>query len=545
MNYQAASSPLRALALALTLAGLVSGCSVMDVKKDTLKTADQVKTGPENAPFRAITNFSPALRCMDTAMIDFGVRDVSMLVEELADQTKKVNAGTRDMLISAVSDMTKRSRGIRLIAFGRDSGNLVGFYEAAGSKNPYATIPQFDIKGSISQFDENIAKKTAEAGFAIGEYLSAGYAKSANATVLGIDLTVLDTADMSVVPGVTSRNAVIIYKQGSGLDADAQYKKFGINFSTTLSKSEGNTQALRNLVELAAIELIGKLTRLPYWKCLGADAQGPEVRQEIQDWFDTLTGPNTIAYFQYQLRLRGYYNGPVDGQPGDAFIAAVIAYRQALGLSAEAKLDLDFYAAYLNGDHHAIKAKAKVAGAEPVPPAEAKPDKPSEPAAPTESAKPLQPAGPSEPAQPVPPRPALSLVVANLKGTDRFARGELINLTVTPTRDSHVYCYLQDETRAIQRFYPNRFRRDSFVKAGEALQLPGQMRFQLLANTQGVKETVACFASERDVFPDLPQAIAGQDFEKVPVASLEAVRDAFKQASKGVIAEGYFHVDVQ
>lgn len=516
MNKQAPSSPLRAAALALAIAGLLSGCGAMDVKKDTLKAAEAVKTGTENAPFRAITNFSAALRCMDNTMIVYGVRDTSMLVEELADQTKKVNAGTRDMLISAVSDMTKRSRGIRLIAFGRDSGNLVGFYEAAGSKNPYATIPQFDIKGSISQFDENIAKKTAEAGFAIGDYLSAGYAKSANATVLGIDLTVLDTSDMSVVPGVTSRNAVIIFKQGNGLDADAQYKKFGINFSTTLSKAEGNTQALRNLIELASVELVGKLTRIPYWQCLGADARGDEVQQEIRDWFDTLSGPDTVAYFQYQLRLRGMYNGPVDGQPNAELIQAITQYRKALGLSDEPKIDLAFYAAYLNADHQAVAAKARLAV-----PASPPPEPPGQAAAP------------------------LSLAIADTQGRTRFGRGELINLVVTPGQNSHVYCYLQDETRAIQRFYPNRFRRDSFIKASEPLLIPGQMRFQLLANSKGVKETIACYATARDVLAELPQSVAGIDFEKIPAASLDEVRDGFAKATRGAMAEEYFHVDIK
>jgi hypothetical protein len=517
MNKQTAS-PLRVSALVLALAALLDGCSVMDVEGPTLKAAEAVKTGPQNAPYRAITNFSAALRCMDNTMIVYGVRDTSMLVEELADQTKKVNAGTRDMLISAVSDMTKRSRGIRLIAFGRDSGNLVDMLEAAGSKTPYATIPQFDIKGSISQFDENVAKKTAEAGFAISDYFSAGYAKSANATVLGIDLSVLDTSDMSVVPGVTSRNAVIIFKQGKGLDADAQYKKFGINFSTTLSKAEGNTQALRNLIELASIELIGKLTRTPYWQCLGADAASPEVRQEIDDWFETLSGPDTIAYFQYQLRLRGVYDGPVDQQANPALIQAVTRYRRALGLSEEAKIDQAFYSAYLNADHKAIEAQARLATPAPLP-------------------VPQEPPGQAG----TPP----SITIADPRGRTRYGRGEQFELAVNASQNSHVYCYLQDETRAIQRFYPNRFKRDSYLKAGETLQLPGQMGFQLLANTRGVKETVACYATARDVLAELPQSVVGIDFEKLPATSLDTVRESFQKATRGAMAEDYYHVDIK
>ena len=306
-EFDATVSPRAGLA-ALALATLaLAGCAGQ-VKEETLQTANEVKVGPEQAPFRAITNFSSALRCMDNHMITFGVRDVSVLVEELADQTKKVSAGTRDMLISAVSEMTKRSRAIRLVAYGQDSGNLIGFLLAAEKKGAYSVIPQYDIKGSISQYDENVAKKESGGGISIGEVFSYGRAAGGAATILGLDLTVLDTDDLSVVPGVTSSNGVVIYKAGKGLDADATYRKLGINYTSSLAKSEGNAQALRNLIELATVELFGKLTRTPYWSCLGADPNSEPVKQEISDWFYQMTGDTAelIAYFQYQMTVRGY-----------------------------------------------------------------------------------------------------------------------------------------------------------------------------------------------------------------------------------------------
>src|SRR3569832_943582 len=230
---------------ALLTAMVLIGCSSTGVKQPLIASANRLKQGPQEKPFRSITSFSSALRCMDDLMISNGVRDVSVLVEDLIDQTKKVIAGTKDMLISAVSDMTKRSRAIRLIAYGQDSGNLIGFLAAAERKNAYAIVPQYDIKGTISQFDDNIAKKSVELGLAHGENFNLGYGRSGAATILGIDLTILNTGDLSGVSGVTSRNAVLIYKSGKGLDADAQYKKFGITFGTTLSEAEGNAQALR------------------------------------------------------------------------------------------------------------------------------------------------------------------------------------------------------------------------------------------------------------------------------------------------------------
>ena len=501
----------RYLALAASIAVLLPGCAGQ-VREETLQAAEEVRKGPEAPPFRSITNFSVALRCMDNHMITFGVRDVSVLVEDLADQTKKVNAGTRDMLISAVSDMTKRSRAIRLVAYGQDSGNLIGFLKEAERKNAYSVIPQYDIKGSISQFDESVAKKDSSFGISFAEVFNYGRANVGNATILGIDLTVLNTEDLSVVPGVTSRNGVLIYKQGKGTDADAQYHKFGINFTTALSKAEGNSQALRNLVELAVIELFGKLTKVPYWTCLGADPKSEAVANEMADWYYTMTGDaaELIAYFQYQLSIRGYYNGPVDGASNPQLAKAITDLKTALGLQPNAKINQELFASYLNADHARLQA-----------------DRARSPVAAPQPADPIR------------------LTIGAAKGAGKFKRGETIDLTVKASRDAYVYCFLRDETKKVQRFFPNRFAKDALVSASEPLQLPGKMRFQLAASDKGIAETVACFAAPKEVLTALPDPLNAPDFEPMTGVSLEQLKTAFARAAGGGMGEASYNIEVR
>ncbi len=357
------------VAAALSLCGAFAGCSTMEVKQKTIAQTDQARIGPQVAPQRAITGFAPALRCMDNLLFDYGVRDVSMLVEELQDQTKKVNVGTRDMLISAVSDMTRRSRAVRLVAFGKDATNAISFLASAQRQSAYEVIPQFDIKGSVSQLDENVIRNQKDFGIGFQPFINMGISRDAASSILGLDLSVLATDDLSIVPGVTSRNSVVILKEGKGLDGDAAYHKFGVNFSMNLNKSEGQAQALRGLVELAVIELLGKLTKTPYWSCLGADASAnAEIQHEISDWYFGMASSRIelIAYFQNQLRRRGFYEGPVDGQFNPAVDEAIASYRAALGLSREAVLDEAFFKAYLGADHSKIARPASPAVFTPV-----------------------------------------------------------------------------------------------------------------------------------------------------------------------------------
>src|SRR3569833_874631 len=134
---------------ALLTAMVMIGCSSTGVKQPVIDSANRLKQGPQEKPFRSITRFSSALRCMDDLMISNGVRDVSVLEEALIDQTKKVNAGTKDMLISAVSDMTKRSRAIRRISNNQNTHKHNNILAAAERMNAYAIVPQFDFMGSI------------------------------------------------------------------------------------------------------------------------------------------------------------------------------------------------------------------------------------------------------------------------------------------------------------------------------------------------------------------------------------------------------------
>jgi hypothetical protein len=522
------------LLMPLAVSLMLVGCSALDVKTDTVELTEVIRKGPESAPRRSITGFSDALRCMDTTLANYGVRDVSVLVEDILDQTKKVNAGTKDMLISAVSDMSTRSRAIRLIAFGQDSGNLITFLQMAERNSAYAVIPQFDIRGSITQLDENLIQKQADAGIGFdsgGKFaFGAGYAADAASNILALDLTILDTEDFSVLPGVTSRNAVVIFKEGKGFDADATISKFGINYNMSLSRAEGQSQALRTLVELAAIELFGKLTRTPYWLCLGSNGTEPEVRREIEDWYYGFraTPPQLTAWFQNQLRLRGYYRGLVDGTDSHELRAAAAAYRRALGLPDGDALDLEFFSAYLGADHAAVLTQY------PPPPLGAA-------LSPTAA---LPPGTPPDAIAGVAPS-ALALTVSARGGQRQFNRGELITLQVHTSRDAYVYCYLQDENRKIQRFFPNRFARDAFVRAGRPLELPGDMRFQFVANDQGVREQVACFAAERDLMPQLPGVVVGTDFENLTVSSMDAIREAYRRVAGNRLAEGIFNVDVR
>ena len=77
--------------VALIATSLV-GCASLDTDKVVAEKVEKAKIGPQAAPYKAITNFSSGLRSMDNMLLDFGVRDIAVIVEDLTDQRKKINA---------------------------------------------------------------------------------------------------------------------------------------------------------------------------------------------------------------------------------------------------------------------------------------------------------------------------------------------------------------------------------------------------------------------------------------------------------------------
>ena len=339
------------------LTSVLTGCMSMHVDK-VESDIQGARVGPKELPKRNITDFSKGLRCMDDLFIVFGASpdDYPMLVENIDDKTKKVNAGTRQMIISAIAGMTKRSRAIKLIAFGQDTGNLVLFLGESGSKNPYQEIPAFDIIGSISQLDDGLIKKQADlsaetSGTWNKRNVGAGGGASASnsATSLALDLSILTSHNMAILPSATTRNAVIFYTGGSAQSYDAGINKVGLTYSISTNRKDPTAQGLRALVELSTIELIGKLAKLPYWHCLGVDPEHEEIRNEISDWYYQLNQSQIFhTTLKAQLYLRGYYQGDIDESISEDYQLAVLKYKERLGLELTPAIDIDFYSAFLN-----------------------------------------------------------------------------------------------------------------------------------------------------------------------------------------------------
>lgn len=490
MSHRPVSSSRRHQLLSLTLlaGALLAGCATAPETRQTVRA----QANPTDRAQRTITSFTPALRCMDELMFRTGVRDLTLMMEELRDSTQRVHVSTRDMMTSAVSDMTRRSRAVRLSAFGTDQAHLLQLLQQAQKTEAFAVVPQYSLRGAISQIDEDVQRSSGLFG-ATNALLGLRLGNDVRHSVLGFDAALVNTRDFMVVPGVSSKNTTVITRRDSNAsDGQAQLRSTELAFSFSAARSEGTAQAARNMVELAAVELVGKLARLPYWQCLNVPDNHPEVQTEVSDWFAGAAPAERLRLVQERLREQSFCDGAADGQDSPALRRAMAAARSAWNAPAPQPLrapaeDADFFQRVITQ----ALPRAQAAAA-PV------------------------------------------VAIAHTPLDLRWVGGEQgqPSLQLRADRDGYVDCYAQESgSGTIRRVFPNRSARDPAVRAGQVVAVPGTAAIQLPQ-----QHCYACVHAPTEVYADLPASLRWGDFDVVRMNSLEAVREAFAQASGQPIA---------
>ncbi len=533
-------------------------CGATEVKHDVMKETVAVKNSPEAPVQRTITNFDDALVCMDALLIDNGVRDIVVLTEDLVDNTKKANVGTRDMMISSVSDMTRRSRAIRLITFGSDVKKLQDWLKnSGGHTNVYNFQPAYNIRGSLTQLDEGLASGQAGLNVQAGP-LSGGKQTQANTSLLGLDLSIMSAKTMELLPGVTSRNSVILQRSGEGVNFGASFggqqqgqqqaqpgqpqaggmqgtvdnKTFGISYNFNVNRSEGVGGGVRNLVELATIELFGKLLRIPYWQCLGVQPNHPMVKREIGDWyFNLVEEGKLVAYMQNQLRIMGRYNGPANGQLNKEFKDALNDLAALNKMPTPQVVDEQLFSYVVNLPNKNVKRSTKqlahLSDSEMVAMFAKKQSK-----AKANDGKTLTRSinlADKDSWHPI----AVDFVVDKQKKPPR--NGEPLSVSVTTSQDAYLYCYLTSQKdNATMRIFPNPRVPDAWVGAHQATLVPGDASLGIKMGS--TLESVACFASDSD-----PALAVGQEHIgsiEMQNRSVERVRGVIGSSADSSFGEG-------
>lgn len=522
------------LSLCAVAVSLLSACAISP--RDNTQFFDSVPTEniPVTTPVRSISSFSDSLMCMDKMMRDYKVPQTLVTSKIIADSSGKVSVGMKDMVITALSVMSRTSGTFRFVDFEVDAlrqdtvQNLTNLMLNAGQMR--LQKPQLYISGSIAFMDQNVSVQRMGGGVSAKNWES-GYSRDFIGTVFGLEMHLGDFATRTLIPGVESANQLVVGNAAHGFDVGGRIKKSGVQFNFSREVSQGLGPAVRTLVELGLIELVGKWARVPYWQCLSMDQTHPEFQAQMRAWWDDMNGDERVKLFQNALRSSGYFNGNADGKPSPALREALIKYQADNDIVVTGNMGYETYERltkdYVSfdgagkfvrvgwGPSDKAKANAKGGAAHVVMSQQI-----------IDSFKPRndRPAITASNAA----EPKVTILLSNREG--EYTVGESMAYSFFVDRQAFVYCYYVDGQRKVSQIYPNPLQRMQPIKGNASTQVPdlnNPNTFTIEFDKPGRQE-VGCFATDQEIITKLPPLLRGPALQPLPgVSSIDDMQRAF------------------
>ncbi|MFN4120971.1 DUF4384 domain-containing protein [Acidovorax sp.] len=523
---------------------LLSGCALpMDARRDAeFQERAPVSSRPVVRPTRSISSFSDSLMCMDHLLRDARLPTTLVTSKQIPDYSNRVAVATKEMVITAISQMSRLSNAFRYVDYEVDIArqdtvqNLTTIL--LNNNQMQLQRPALYLSGAIAFVDQNVISRRFDTGLS-GPRIETGYSRSRNATIIGLEMHLGDFRTRTLIPGLDSANEVIVGNGGEGWDLAGRIGSYGVQFNVGRDYTQGTGGAVRTLVELATIELMGKWARVPYWQCLTLEQNHPDFQRQLRDWYDEGTPAVHQQLVRRSLVSRGYLGAADDAVPGStpadpspAFRAALARFQADQGMVVTGTVDFVTYEralrhfVELTSDGTLARVGWATTSAEPVAAA-------ANVAAPMPAA--FVPLGTPPAYGSAAPERTIDLQIENvLLDRTAFEVGEQVFLSATVSRASYLQCYLADATGTVIRLLPNQANTSGWVSAHQAVRIPDWMSpnpgFIMDAASPGT-EGVACFAADADSMPRLPTALQGPPLK--PIAgyrSLEKVNEAFAAA---------------
>ncbi|MDO5623566.1 MAG: DUF4384 domain-containing protein [Pseudomonadota bacterium] len=502
------------LASTLAAAALLAGCATPIAPKNDAEFQSYASTHdrPATRPVRSMSSFSDSLMCMDRLMREAEIPTTLISSKYIFDASGRVPVATKEMVITALSQMSRLSNAFRYVDFEVDIArqdtvqNLTTIL--LNNNQMQLQRPALYVSGAISFVDQNVLSARHGAGVS-GARVEAGYSRNRGATIIGLEMHLGDFRTRTLIPGLDSANEVIIGTSGQGLDLAGKIGSYGVQFNVGRDLTQGSGAAMRTLVELAVIELAGKWTRLPYWRCLTLDNAHPEFQRQLREWYDEGDSGTHARLVQRYLASQGYLPAFEQQLPANSAVLreAIGRFQSDVGMVTTGVINFPTYERALR-EFVALDESGHLARV-----------------------------GWPELSQGQVAQAPLTVnmqIENTVRDKTAFETGTHIFTSATVSRASHLFCYLRDASGNVVRLLPNMVNPDSLVSANQAVRLPDWMvpypAFILEAGAQG-EESLVCLASHEDPMTRLPQALHAPALTPIKgYNDLQAVRTQFESA---------------
>lgn len=280
-------------------AGKVNDQEVLDEDK-AMSNVQEKKTRYENA-----------IKQLGRMLEAYNITPTRVQCKVISNQTAEKGLPD-DISRMMISSINKVGRTVIYVPY---DPNYIVNETSTGGKIKRA-LPEMVIAGGITEFDRDLIEKERELKSDVqiqeGDFGSkyshdggAGYKSGSSISRMTLDLQALNYRTQSYLTGIQAINSIFIRRTNLGWTVGYFFQGSGGGFSYSLARKEGQYHAIRLLVELSVVEVLGKYFDVPYWRCLNGEGRNEKMCARLREEFTDLTDVEQIRYLKEYMFFHG------------------------------------------------------------------------------------------------------------------------------------------------------------------------------------------------------------------------------------------------
>lgn len=282
----------------------LSACVTTTNTQEALAVAD-----PKNMPVSMLTSMTPYLRCMDNLFLRNPPK------REIRIYSKGLPPDHSQIVLTTLGEMTRESGAFTFQDFdpGLDKDNADTYFDkTTGANFREAVVPTHYIKLAMTHYDDTVIDNSGTLGVSLPTFgriglPAIGFSKGQAVSVVAVDMALINYRNREGRGDLISSNVIAFARAGTTANAAAQavqhisqqvystgeyggqpyynlatgnvggaYVLGGLNLSLRTEERESPSLAVRKVIQLSTLELMGRALEVPYQTCLPKELQSAQ-----------------------------------------------------------------------------------------------------------------------------------------------------------------------------------------------------------------------------------------------------------------------------
>jgi hypothetical protein len=463
----------------------------------------------ESLPEAKDTIFSKAIGSLGMMSQIYSDKKLKIMPQAIADVTGS-SVATNAEIPRDVTEMVKstlNSVGGNVMFIPYDPQFMQNTAVTGYSDYADKILPEVVISGGITEFDRALVSKGDSTDVDIEMPNMGGVNfndnnKSSLASVT-LDFNLIDFRTFAGIPRIQAINSVKLSKSTKEDSFGFTIKSATFGAKGDIKKVQGRHAAVRLIVQLSMIEIIGRYQKLPYWHLIPGASRDEIVIDGVLTDFYAMTNAQQLTKAQEFLYLSGYL-AEVNGQLDSATQTALQKFATDKKVSSST-LNQEMYLALFENvpiDHATVQKRKMLKNTL---------------AMPIESAQSVQIQQSPRPAPAVEIKETGSITLSTDKSQYRI--GEQLNVNFSVDEPLYVRIVVINSKGEISTLFPNPYQSDNYCKPNRAYKIPSAgAGFTLDISAPTGTDKIRAIASKKPIPSDALHFTADGNFDEAKMA---------------------------